>query len=164
MNKVFYAAALLFLFGCLPRQHSRDLKAKVNELEKTVADLKPGLGDIMGVIQQHHAKLYFSGVAQNWVLAQYQLDEIQEGLDDAVKYYPRFKNVVAPLTELIPSMTKSSLEGVARAIERKSKTEFVRAFNSLSVSCTNCHISANHPFIKIQTPRQPMFTNQKFEL
>ena len=163
MNKVFYAAALLFLFGCSPREHSRELKAKVIELEKIAADLKPGLGDIMSVIQQHHAKLYYSGVKENWALARYQLDEIQEGLADAVRYYPKFKEVKASLVDLVPAMTKASVELVDRAITKKNKKEFLKAFNALSVSCTNCHQAAEHPFIKIQFPSEGMFSNQKFE-
>lgn len=163
MNKVFLALISLILFGCSPQQNSNAvLEGKVTELEKTVAGIKPGLGEVMGVIQQHHAKLYYSGIKENWSLAAYQLGEIQEGLDDAIKYYPRFKEVKAPLTELVPSMTKKSLEQVSQAIERKDKKEFIKAFNTLSVSCTNCHQAADHPFIKIQTPSVGMFSNQKF--
>jgi hypothetical protein len=138
------------------------MEQKVAELEKTVADLKPGLGEIMGVIQQHHAKLYYSGIKENWPLAAYQLGEIQEGLDDVVKYYPTFKKVKEPLKDLVPAMTRQSLEQVGQAIEKKNKRAFVKAFGILSVSCTNCHQAAEHPFIKIQTPSEGMFSNQKF--
>jgi hypothetical protein len=45
----------------------------------------PGLGEIMGSTQMRHAKLWFAGKAGNWDLASYELDEIREGMDDAVK-------------------------------------------------------------------------------
>jgi len=64
MSKVLVGLAVIFLAGCSPQQNvnsNATLEAKVADLEKTVDDLKPGLGEIMGVIQQHHAKLYYAG-------------------------------------------------------------------------------------------------------
>jgi len=165
MSRVLFGLALIFLTGC-SRQQNVDsniaLEAKVADMQKTIDDLKPGLGEIMGVIQQHHAKLYYAGSKANWPLAEYELGEIQESLDDAMKFYPKFKDVPAPLTELIPTMTKASLAQVRAAIEGKSEKSFVQAFGALSVSCSNCHEAANHPFVKIQAPTEAMFSNQKF--
>ena len=165
MSKVLIGLAVIFLAGCAHKQNvnsTATLEARVAELEKTVDDLKPGLGEIMGVIQQHHAKLYYAGMKANWPLANYELDEIQEGLDDAMNFYPKFKDVPAPLTQLIPAMTKASLAQVRVAIEQKNEKTFVQAFGALSVSCSNCHEAANHPFVKIQPPTDGMFSNQKF--
>ena len=165
MRRVLIGLAVIFLAGC-SRQQNVDsniaLEAKVADMQKTIDDLKPGLGEIMGVIQQHHAKLYYAGTKANWPLAEYELNEIQESLDDAMKFYPKFKDVPAPLTELIPTMTKDSLAQVRSAIEQKNEKSFVQAFGALSVSCSNCHAAANHPFVKIQAPTDAMFSNQKF--
>jgi len=165
MRNILFGLAVIFLAGCSQQQGANSniaLENRVAELEKTVDDLKPGLGEIMGVIQQHHAKLYYAGVKANWPLAGYELDEIQESLDDAMKFYPKFKDVQAPLTELIPSMTKASIEQVRAAIVQKNEKTFVQAFSALSASCSSCHAAANHPFIKIQIPSDAMFSNQKF--
>jgi hypothetical protein len=165
MSKVLIGLAVIFLAGCSQQQNVNSnaaLEAKVGELEKTVDDLKPGLGEIMGVIQQHHAKLYYAGTKSNWPLADYELSEIQESLDDAMKFYPKFKEVPVPLTELIPTMTKASIAQVHAAIEQKNGKSFAQAFGALSTSCSNCHEAANHPFVKIQAPTEAMFSNQKF--
>ncbi len=165
MSRVLIGLAVIFLTGCAQQQNvnpSAALEAKVASLEKTIDDLKPGLGEIMGVIQQHHAKLYYAGTKANWPLAEYELGEIQESLDDAMKFYPKFKEVPVPLTELIPTMTKASLAQVRAAIEQKNEKSFAQAFGALSVSCSNCHEAANHPFVKIQAPTEAMFSNQKF--
>jgi hypothetical protein len=165
MRKIPIGLAAMFLLGCTAQNNSNStaaLETKVADLQKNVDDLKPGLGEIMGVIQQHHAKLYYAGTKSNWPLAQYELGEIQEGLDDVVKYYPHFQDVQAPLTELVPTMTKGSLAQVGAAIEQKNEKEFVKAFDSLCGSCSNCHQAANHPFVKIQPPTEAMFSNQKF--
>jgi len=167
MSKLLMAFAVICLAGCSQQQNQNVastavLEAKVADLEKTVDDLKPGLGEIMGVIQQHHAKLYYAGTKSNWPLAAYELDEIQEGLDDAMKFYPQFQDVKVPLTQLIPTMTKAGVAQVRTAIEQKNEKSFVQAFGALSGSCSNCHQAANHPFVKIQAPTAAMFSNQKF--
>jgi hypothetical protein len=165
MSRILIGLAAILLVGCSPQQNvvsNTALEAKIADMEKTIDDLKPGLGEIMGVIQQHHAKLYYAGTKANWPLAGYELDEIQESLDDAMKFYPKFKDVSAPLTELIPTITKASLAQVRTAIEQKNEKSFVRAFGALSLSCSNCHAAANHPFVKIQAPTDAMFSNQEF--
>jgi hypothetical protein len=165
MRKVLIGLAVILLAGCGQQQNvssNAALEAKVADLEKTIDDLKPGLGEIMAVIQQHHAKLYYAGTKANWPLAGYELDEIQESLDDAMKFYPQFKDVQVPLTQLIPTMTKASLAQVREAIEQKNQKSFVQAFGTLSASCSSCHAAANHPFVKIQPPTDAMFSNQKF--
>jgi len=165
MNKICLGLALIFLAGCSQQQASNTnangaLEAEIAQLKATVEDLKPGLGETMGVIQQHHAKLYYAGTKNNWPLADYELGEIQEGLDDAVKFNPTFKG--APVADLVPSLTKSSLAQVHDAIEKKDRKAFIDAYNSLSSSCSNCHKAANHPFVQIQAPTDAQFSDQKF--
>ena len=158
----YFLVLTLFLASCSQQQNQNaNLELKVAALEKTIVDLKPGLGDIMGIIQQHHAKLYYAGVKANWPLANYELGEIQESLEDAVKFYPKFKEVPVPLTELIPTMTKASLAQVRAAIEQKDKKPFVLAYGALSKSCSNCHVAANPPFVKIKAPTEAMFSDQE---
>jgi hypothetical protein len=165
MSKVLIGLAVIFLAGCSRQQDVNSniaLETRIADMEKAIEDLKPGLGEIMGVIQQHHAKLYYAGTKANWPLAEYELGEIQESLDNAMKFYPKFKDVSLPLTELIPTMTKASLGLVREAIGQKNEKSFVQAFGALSASCSNCHEAANHPFVKIQSPSEAMFSNQRF--
>ena len=50
------------------------------------AGYAPGLGEIMTLTQMRHLKLWFAGDAKNWELADYELDELKEGFDDAIEY------------------------------------------------------------------------------
>src|SRR5690348_11915037 len=52
----------------------------------------PGLGEIMSLQQMRHTKLWLAGAAKNWKLADYELDELGEGFDDAVKMHPTHKD------------------------------------------------------------------------
>ncbi len=165
MKKIVPAIALFLLIGCSQPPNSTinstaALEAQITQLKADIDDLKPGLGETMGVIQQHHAKLYYAGTKSNWPLADYELGEIQEGLEDAVKFNPTFKG--APVASLVPSLTKESLEKVHTAIDKKDKKSFVEAYNALSTSCSNCHKAANHPFVQIQAPTDAQFSDQKF--
>ncbi len=163
---LLFAACFTALSGCAAQQQNTSvastaaLEAEIAKLKSDVDDLKPGLGEIMGVIQQHHAKMYYAATKDNWPLADYELGEIQESLDDAVKFNPTFKG--APVADLVPSLTKASLAQVHDAIAKKDKKAFLSAYNSLSSSCSNCHKAANHPFIQIQTPTDAQFSDQKF--
>lgn len=166
MKPLLIGLAVIFLVGCSQRQNASSnaaLEAKVATLEQQVNDSKPGLGEIMGVIQQHHAKLYYAGTKANWPLADYELNEIRESLDDAMQLYPgQFKEVRVPLPQLIPAMTKASIAQVQDAIRQKNQKSFVQAYQALSVSCSNCHAAANDPFIRIKAPDAGMFSDQDF--
>ncbi len=158
--------AVIFLASCSQQQNmsaNTALESKVTTLEQQVKDSKPGLGEIMGVIEQHHAKLYYAGTKADWPLAAYELDEIQESLDDAMQLYPdKFKNVTVPLPQIIPAMTKGSIDAVQQAIQQKNEKAFVQAYRELSKGCSSCHATENHAFIKIQTPAPGMFSDQDF--
>ena len=169
MKLGFLGLAVIFLAGCSQQQNTNAnsanaaLESKVASLQQQVNDSRPGLGEIMGVIEQHHAKLYYAGTKANWPLAAYELNEIQESLEDAMSLYPTpFKNVTTALPAIIPAMTKGTIAGVQQAIAQKNEKSFLVAYEALSKSCSSCHAAENHPFIKIQTPAPGMFSDQDF--
>jgi cytochrome c553 len=123
---------------------------------------KPGLGEIMGLQQMRHAKLWFAGDMENWDLAAYELDELREGFDDAVKYHPTHENVPRPLAELIPQFTASQIASLDQAIKTKNRELFAAAYDSMTASCNGCHQASNHGFNVIKRPTLPPFSNQDF--
>jgi len=56
------------------------------------ASYRPGLGELMNFTQMRHAKLWFAGQEQNWQLAQYEVDELQEGFDEVVRFHASHKD------------------------------------------------------------------------
>ena len=76
----------------------------------------PGMGEIMGATQMRHSKLWFAGRASNWDLAGYELDEIREGLDDAVKYHPVFKKD-APVAVMLDKFMARPLSDIGSAVQ-----------------------------------------------
>ena len=146
------------------------LEARVAELEKQPspaavaarASFAPGLGEIMGLNQIRHDKLWFAGEKRNWPLAAYEIDELQEGLDDAVKYHPTHDKVPEPLERLVPRYTSSPLQQLHAAVEAKDKAAFETAFDALTAGCNECHKASSFGFNVVKRPAAPPFSNQDF--
>jgi len=115
----------------------------------------PGLGEIMTMTQMRHIKLWFAGSASNWPLAGYQLHELEEGFEDAIKFHP-------DRTALLPQMTEDSMEQLKTAISAKNTTDFKHAFVDLTKSCNACHTAVNYKFNVVITPTMNIYSNQNF--
>jgi hypothetical protein len=120
----------------------------------------PGLGEFMTATQLRHAKLWFAGKARNWDLAGYEVDEIKEGLEDAMKQVPVHEGVA--VAELIKTTVMPALGDVEKAVDAKNGAQFATAFDRLTQACNACHAAAKKEFIRIQRPTAPPLTNQIF--
>ena len=121
----------------------------------------PGMGEIMGATQMRHAKLWFAGQAGNWDLAQYELDEIHEGFEDAVTYHPVFKND-AQIAQILEKFVAVPLHELESAVSAKKRPAFIRAYDHLTAACNQCHQAAGQGFIRIKRPSGRAFDNQDF--
>jgi len=120
----------------------------------------PGLGEIMSLQQMRHAKLWLAGSRGNWALADYEVDELREGFDDALSQHPTHDGV--PVGAMIQSLTPGPLAAIGKAIEAKNAADFAKAFDSLTDACNTCHRGAKHGFIRIRRPAASAFGNQDF--
>ncbi len=117
----------------------------------------PGLGEIMTTTQMRHAKLWFAGKAGNWKLADYELYELKEGFDNAVKFHPN-------RSELLPKITAIPLEQLKSAISANDSARFKQAFEALTNSCNACHKETSFGFNVVIIPAINPYTNQNFEV
>jgi hypothetical protein len=159
-SRLFIAGTIfLFLSSCARsgRRHSA-LQAKVDSLQRRLDDAyRPGLGEFMSGIQVHHAKLWFAGNAQNWKLADFEVGEIRETLDDVRKYCAD-RPELASLPMIGPAM-----DSISSAVKQENLPQFKSAFILLTNTCNNCHRATKHEFNVIRVPQTPPFTNQVFE-
>ena len=124
---------------------------------------RPGLGELMSFTQMRHAKLWFAGEARNWKLADYELDELQEGLDDVVLYHAEHKDSPLSLTLLVPKIMSQPMKDVREAIRAHDPAAFTAAFDALTVGCNSCHQATNFGFNVVQRPSGPSwFADQAF--
>lgn len=159
MKKVLIFLLTLSLFSCdHASSNTKALQQKVDSLQIAVKNTyKPGLGEFMSEIQVHHAKLWFAGKYQNWKLADFEIGEIQEALDDIPKYCSD-RPEVKSLEMIIPAM-----DTLSNAIKEKNEAKFESSFTVLTATCNDCHKATNHGFNLIKIPGAVPVPNQVFK-
>ena len=155
----------LFLMGvallsCVQQSdRTQALESRIDSLERKLADTyKPGFGEFMSSIQVHHNKLWFAGQNQNWKLADFEIHEIIEAIDDIQKYQTERKE-----SQLV-RMISPALDSVNNAVEHKDLALFRSSFISLTRACNNCHRDAHFEFNVVKIPDSPPFSNQDFRV
>jgi len=137
---------------------NRALSKQIQKLQKQVDMLKPGFGDIMLGVQEHHAKLWFAGTNQNWELADFELHEIEENVEKIENLYPN-DDRTKDLSTLDPALDSLDL-----AIQAKRVAKFRKSFSFLTQRCNDCHQKNGYEFNVITIPDRPPVPNQKFKL
>ena len=127
---------------------------------ETAQPYTPGLVEFMMHVQSHHAKLWLAGNARNWDLADYQLDELKELLEDIAKRVPEYKGV--PVGKMIEASTMPPINDIEGAITARNSARFATGFDRLTTACNSCHEAANRGFIIIQRPAVSAYPNQSF--
>lgn len=151
--------SLLFIFSCNEKSNNnQQLQARVDSLEKKLENTyKPGLGEFMSGIQVHHAKLWFAGQNENWQLADFELHEIMEALDD-IKTFNTDRPEIKSL-----QMIYAPLDSLNKSVQQKNLSSFKSNFTLLTTTCNNCHRDTDHGFNVIRIPDTPPFSNQDFK-
>jgi len=149
---------LLALCSCSQQTNStQKLQTEIDSLQNKINNAyKPGLGEFMSGIQVHHDKLWFAGNAQNWPLAEFELGEIKETLDDISQY-----NADRPEIASLP-MIYAPIDSLTNAVKNKDLVSFKNSFTLLTNTCNNCHRATKHEFNVIKIPDSPPFSNQDF--
>lgn len=158
MKSILIFLIILSFFSCKQSSSNTALQKKVDSLQIAVNNsYKPGLGEFMSEIQVHHAKLWFAGKYQNWELANFEVGEIQEALNDIPKYCSD-RPEVKSLGMIMPVMYNLS-----NAIKEKNEAKFDSSFTVLTATCNDCHKATNHGFNLIKIPDALPVPNQVFK-
>ena len=137
----------------------RELVNRIDSLEKKLANFyEPGFGEFMSSIQEHHSKLWFAGQEQNWKLADFEVHEIMEAIDDIKNYETERKE-----SQLI-GMIRPAIDSVNHAIQQKSPARFRDYFMLHTGTCNKCYQAANFAFNVVKTPETSQFSNQEFKV
>jgi hypothetical protein len=113
----------------------------------------PRLGDIMVLQQMRHIKLWFAGSAANWPLADYEIDQLDDGFDAATKLLGG---------DIVRQHVGEAMSELKKSVDGKDSAAFAIAFDKLSSGCNACHHTLDHGFIVIQRPRLLPYSNQDF--
>ena len=159
MKQTAYLILTLALFSCRPPGTDNEvLQRQIDSLRGQLADAyKPGFGEFMSNIQAHHVKLWFAGKNENWALADFEIHEIMEALDDIEKYQTERKE-----SQLV-GMIHPALDSVNVAIENKDAALFKDTYIALTNTCNRCHRAADFGFNIVKIPDAQPFSNQEFK-
>lgn len=158
MNYVIFLCIPFFLMSCCQNNGNEGLEERISMLESNLEEAYiPGLGSIMLGIQMHHDKLWFSGINENWELAEFAMEELVEGLEDIKKYHPD-RQEAKDMEIIFPAM-----DSIESAIEKMDLSSFNEHYDYLTRSCNKCHVVTDHAFVVILAPERPVFSNQDFK-
>jgi hypothetical protein len=159
-NRYLILIAIQCILASCKQQNNQvnQLQLKVDSLQKQLAETyKPGFGEFMSGIQVHHAKLWFAGLNQNWSLADFEVHEIQESLDD-IRQFCKDRPEVKPI-----GMINPAIDSVANAVRQKDLKLFKSNFVLLTNTCNNCHKATDHGFNVVIAPTSLPVVNQDFK-
>ncbi len=159
MKNILGILSFLFLIACSNNSDKIiELQNRVDSLQSKIDNsYKPGFGEFMTNIQIHHAKLWFAGTNRNWKLAEFEIQEIKESMEDIQKYQSEREE-----TKTLPIIF-APLDSVQAAVNDKSLNKFKQSFTNLTNTCNACHQAVNNEFNKIKIPDSPPFSNQDFK-
>ena len=158
--KSFILLIITSIFTGCNNQNDKEQKmqATIDSLQKQLNETyKPGFGEFMSGIQMHHAKLWFAGQNENWPLADFEIHEILEALEDIQKFC-----VDRPESKSI-GMINPAIDSISYAIQQKNLQLFKNSFILLTNTCNNCHKATEHGFNVVTIPNNLPVPNQEFK-
>ena len=145
--------------ACNPQaDKTQQLQIQIDSLKSRLDNsYQPGFGEFMSSIQLHHAKLWFAGINNNWELADFEIHEIRESLDDIQQFN------TDRLEAKTIGMISPAIDSVSNAIKQKNQLLFKSCFTLLTNTCNNCHKATKHEFNVVTIPAIPPISNQSFK-
>lgn len=159
MRKLTIILITFFMISCSSKYENKiqELQNQLqNQQELLKNTYKPGFGDLMGGLQNHHNKLWFAGTNENWELADFALHEIEEIVED-IKMLHANREETQSIFIIEPA-----LEAMDEAVDNQNLSQFKEEYINLTNACNTCHKATGYEFISIQTPTLPSYTNQDF--
>lgn len=159
MRHILLIILTFVFFACNQRTDNKVLQNRIDSLESKLADTyKPGFGEFMSGIQTHHSKLWFAGQNENWKLADFEVHEIMEAIEDIQKFQTERKE-----SQMI-GMINPALDSINNAIQQKNPALFKSSYTLLTYTCNNCHRAADFEFNVVKIPDTQPFSNQDFKI
>lgn len=120
------------------------------------------LGELMGLAQMRHSKMWFAAEAGNWKLAAYELGAMKEAFEDVVKHFPTYKQSPVPIDQAMETIMADPLSDLGKAIEKADRKGFEKAYDTVTDGCNACHEATEYGSIVVQRPRANPYSNQIF--
>lgn len=113
-----------------------------------LAAMQPGLARVMPEVGIRYWKLYYSAKAENWVLAKFQLKEIEELMEFGSITRPKYE-------EGLSNFISQNLGAISSAIDKEDWGLFDDAFQQGITDANDYHKSNNKGYIVWKLPDYP---------
>jgi hypothetical protein len=126
-----------------------------------VLEFRPAMDDLMTMlVQPRHIKLYYAGQAKNWTLAGFELNELRGALARIGRTIPTYRKI--GVDEAVAAIFAEKIKAVDAAIKAADPAQFTAAYGEMTAACNACHLSLEHPFLKITVPDAANYPDQDF--
>ncbi len=118
------------------------------DLQEIISNLESqhgGFDRTMIQTNYRYNELYWAGQDENWAYAEYQLDEMLEGLEDGFIRRPEREASAAQFVD-------QAAPRLLQAIQAGDKAAFQESFVRFASSCNTCHAMEEVPFIQMIIP------------
>ncbi|MCX7606902.1 MAG: hypothetical protein N2170_06535 [Bacteroidia bacterium] len=167
MNRLKWGAVLLLLLlvgagyelYALHRENQQ-MKEDIQRLSHIVSERPIELSTFMAAYERFVTKLYLAGHHQNWPLAEFYHEELEETAEQLEAL--RLSDDGIPVSAMMRPNLIEPLEAVEKAIHRKNAEDFEEAVQHLITRCNSCHAAAGKPYIYLQAPHQGKIPQQSF--
>jgi len=139
------------------RENTR-LQAEVAKLTHIVEEHPVELATFMAAYERFAHKLYLSGKAQNWELAEFYHEELEETAEHLHKL--NLSDDGIPVSAMMEPNLLQPLKAVKEAIQARQPEAFENSMQNLIQHCNACHRAAGKPYIHLNFA--PTGLNQTF--
>ncbi|MDR4988676.1 MAG: hypothetical protein RG741_07570 [Bacteroidales bacterium] len=154
MKRIFLILATLMLAGMIisacqtqTEQHfeTRWAGEHLEEIIKNLESQFGGFDQTMMQTNYRYNELYWAGKDGNWAYAEYQLEEMLEGLEKGFVRRPQREASALQFVE-------QAAPRLLQTIQAGDQAAFMDAFTRFASSCNTCHAMEDVPFIQMIIP------------
>lgn len=155
---VLFVGALAGVYAL--HRENQALHAEVERLSHLVSERPIELSTFMATYERFLTKLALAGQAQNWPLAEFYHEELEETAEQLEKLNITDDGI--PVSTMMRPNLIEPLEAVKKAIEAQDPKAFEQSFKVVVQSCNTCHKAAGKPYIQFRMPESTHPPQQVF--
>ncbi|MCS7189797.1 MAG: hypothetical protein RMJ66_04560 [Bacteroidia bacterium] len=133
-------------------QANLTLKQEVDRLSSIIQERPVELSTFMTQYQHFLTKLYLAGYAQNWPLAEFYYEELEETAEQVEKLGIIDEGV--PVSAMTGPNLLEPLHELKKAIAQRELSAFENSMREIVSRCNSCHAAAGKPYIRFTLPEK----------
>lgn len=136
------------------------LQDEVQRLSHLIEERPVELATFMASYERFLNKLHQAGTAQNWELAAFYHEELEETAEQLEKL--NISDDGVPVSAMMRPNLIEPLEAVEKAIQARDKAAFHAALKEVVAHCNSCHAAAGKPYLRFALPEEGQPIRQLF--